>query len=292
MALRYDIIATVTAIIFSCSSSLQAGVADSFDAAANLAADPPITSSIRKKPEVSCELKVREKYRYYDIDGTDVVQLRKQMKRNGTKWDDGKVYAAVTSWDIRYSYDVSHQDGKCSVKSVKTDVDIVYQLPRRVSVVPDPELTALWDDYIVRLKEHEFGHKELAVKTAAEINQVLASLEGFSSRRELDREVDRLTDERFRRLKKHQVEYDDETRHGETQGAVLREREAVHLAGTPGADQGRNPEAPLAATPVAVLSNTPGTGLSTGTAAVLAANTPGHASGTDHSPVTDSTTLP
>ena len=272
MALRYEILATVTAIVITCSSSLQAGDAGFLSETVKAKNEGSSIWPGQKKPEVSCELKVKEKYRYYEVDGTDVIQLRKQMKHNGTKWDDGKVYAAVTSWDIRYSYDVSWEDGKCSVKSVKTDVEIVYQLPRRVAVAPDPGLAALWDDYLVRLKEHEFGHKDLAVKTAAEINQVLAALEGFSSRKELDLAADRRTEEKFRNLKKHQVAYDDETRHGETQGAVLREPQGgVMLARTPGAN--------LAATD-AVLAAPPALGAASTPAAVVAANTP------DHLPVT------
>lgn len=221
MALRSYILATATVILMSCSSSLMAGDNSSLSELSKAKVDASSNWFKQKRPEVSCELKVREKYQYYDIDGTDVSQLRKQMKQNGTKWDDGKVYAAVTSWDIRYSYDVYYDDGRCSVKNVKTDVEIVYQLPRKTSLTRDPELTLLWDDYMVRLKEHEFGHKDLALKAAAEINQVLTALEGFNSRSELDKEAKRQTEAKLRRLKDAQVEYDHETRHGETQGAIL-----------------------------------------------------------------------
>ncbi|HBG04270.1 MAG: hypothetical protein A2075_02925 [Geobacteraceae bacterium GWC2_58_44] len=224
MALRYHIFATAAVVIMSCSSSLLAGDAGSLNDSLQVKADTSSKWFQPKRPEVSCELKVKEKYRYYEIDGTSVTQLRKQMKQNGTSWNDGKVYAAVTSWDIRYSYDIFHEDGRCFVKSVKTDVEIVYQLPRRTSSTSDPELTLLWDDYLARLKEHEFGHKDIAVKTAAEINQVLASLEGFSSRSELEQEANRRTEAKLRRLKEAQVEYDHETRHGETQGAILAAR--------------------------------------------------------------------
>ena len=212
MASAYRILATITAIIVLSSSSLLAEDVFSLDLSSGI--------QEQKRPEVSCELKVKEKYQYYEIDGMDVGQLRKQMKQNGTKWDDGKIYAALTSWDIRYTYDVFYENGKCSVKAVKTSVDILYQLPRKISTT-DPQLTLLWDDYVGRLKEHEFGHKDIAVKAAAEINQVLASLEGFSSRSELDNEARRRADEKLRQLKDNQVHYDHETRHGETQGAIL-----------------------------------------------------------------------
>lgn len=280
MKLRYDVLATVAAIIMTCSSSLLAGDVGSLSEAGQTQSDTAQSSPRQKKPEVSCELKVREKYRYYDVDGTDVDQLRKQMKQQGTKWNDGKIYAAVTKWDIRYSYDVTYEDGRYAVKSVKTDVDIVYHLPRRIAAAQDPELTELWEEYLVALMEHEFGHKDLAVKAAGEINQVLAALDNFDSRKALDREADRRTEEKFRTMKKHQVDYDEVTHHGETQGAVL-------VARTPAAAPAKKlvaalpgtPAAALAGPPAAVLSGKAAGPLPATPAALLAANTPDQAAG-------------
>lgn len=184
---------------------------------------PPFAWAVGARPEVSCELKVNEKYKLYYVDGSTPDQLRKQMRKQGTKWNDGATYAAETSWDIRYDYDVFYEDGRCFVKSVRTDVDIVYYLPHKTSSASNPELQGLWDDFMTQLKRHEFGHKDIAVKTAAEINEILSSLGSFSSKSELEREAYRLTEEKFRRMKEVQIEYDHETRHGETQGAVLRD---------------------------------------------------------------------
>ena len=220
MALLNTFLVAVTVITIFCSSSVLAGDAGALQDTLDAGLDSPSLLQ-QARPEVSCELRVREKYRFYDIDGSDVGEWRTQMKQNGTKWNDGKVYAALTSWDIRYFYDLSHDDGRCSIKTVKTEVDIVYLLPRRTSSVSGPELTLLWDEYLARLKEHEFGHKDLAVKTAAELNETLASLASFGSEDELELEANRRADEKLRSLKEIQVAYDDETRHGETQGAVL-----------------------------------------------------------------------
>lgn len=172
-------------------------------------------------PGVSCELKVKEKYEYYDLEGTTVCDLQKKINEQGTKWNDGRTYAAVTSWDLRYSYDIANDNGKCSVKSVRTDVDIVYHLPRRAPCATVPELNAQWEKYLVNLKQHEFGHKDLTVKVAAQLNETLASLQGFASEEELEREAKRRTDEKLQELKQVQIDYDRETRHGATQGAVL-----------------------------------------------------------------------
>ena len=179
------------------------------------------TATRQPNPEVSCELKVKERYEYYDINGATVGDLQKQIKENGTRWNDGKTYAAVTSWDIDYDYDVLRRDDQCSIKSVKTDVSIVYHLPRRISLRSPAELGKTWDNYMAHVKLHEYGHKDIAVKTAGEINEALASLGCFKSKKELEKEAKRLIDEKLKEMKSAQIEYDARTRHGETQGAIL-----------------------------------------------------------------------
>lgn len=210
MALRITTFASVVATLIFCSSTLFAGDAGS----------------------VMCELNVRERYEYYDINGKSIDDLRKQMNQNGTRWDDGHVYSGLTSWDINYVYDISSDSGGYGVKSASTKVDIIYRMPRMRPASADPEVTALWDEYLERLQRHEFGHKDLAVKTASEVNEIFATVPSFGSTDELAQEITRRTEERFRRLKQAQVEYDHETRHGETQGAILRGGNNQRLAAT------------------------------------------------------------
>ncbi|UFS71738.1 DUF922 domain-containing Zn-dependent protease [Geomonas sp. RF6] len=176
----------------------------------------------QKKLDVSHELMVKENYQYYDINGSDPDNLLHQMREKGTKWNDGKVYAALTTWDISYHYDVAEDNGKYSLKSIATDVDIVFHLPKRATPSGTDPIAEMWNKYYENLKIHEFGHKDLAVKAAADINTSLASLGSFDSSKELEERAKSLVHEKLKRLRDVQVDYDDETQHGETQGAILR----------------------------------------------------------------------
>ncbi|HEY3308538.1 MAG TPA: DUF922 domain-containing protein [Desulfuromonadaceae bacterium] len=176
----------------------------------------------QKKQEATRRLLINESYEYYEIDGSNIDELRQQMKQRGTKWNDGKVYAALTTWDIGYDYDVSSADGKYFIKSADTKIGIVFHLPRRQGNASNSEqLVGQWDKYMEHLKEHEFGHRDLAVKAAGEINEILASLGSFSSRSELDKEATRLVKAKLKAMKEIQVKYDADTHHGIKQGAVL-----------------------------------------------------------------------
>ncbi|MBU5635779.1 DUF922 domain-containing Zn-dependent protease [Geomonas sp. Red69] len=182
-----------------------------------LASSSPLFAS----DTASCELKVREGYRFYDISGKTLDDLVEQIRVNGTRWNDGKVYSAMTNWDIHFKYDVTCQNGRYSVKSAATRVDILYNMPRLSQATCAPELAGVWSNYLVHLQRHEFGHKDLAVKAASEVNEMFGTLPSFASEEELAAEIGKRTAEKFRMLKEVQIEYDHDTRHGETQGAVL-----------------------------------------------------------------------
>ena len=197
-------------------------MAEEFDSAIKFKVAKLIDNNPLPVKKTGPSLVVTEKYEFYDIDGTSVAGLRSLMKRKGVRWNDGNVYAALTTWDMHPQYAIKTDNGKYAIQSISTDLAIVYHLPRWSSVTAAPEqMGVLWNTYMDHLKEHESGHKDLAVKFAAEINEKLASISSFTSKSALDNEVKQLVKANQKRLKELQIEYDRETRHGETQGVVL-----------------------------------------------------------------------
>jgi len=178
--------------------------------------------SLQPQHEIPSRVQVKEKFEYYEIDGTTADELRAQMKRNGTTWNDGKVYAALTTWDIRYHYDIAPANGGYALNSINTAVDIVIHLPKLVPSAGTPEqLVSSWNSYLEHLKTHEFGHRDIAIGVGREIYQALSALGSSASKAELDRRAQNLLRAKFRQLKENQIAYDQETRHGKAQGAVL-----------------------------------------------------------------------
>jgi predicted secreted Zn-dependent protease len=192
------------------------------------------SSPVLRQPELPPRVKVTEKFNLYEIDGASPYELRAQMKRNGTTWNDGKIYAALTTWDIRYHYDIKSSNGRYYLDSIKTDVDIVFHLPRLVPQKASLQLTTSWNDYLTHLKTHEYGHRDIAVDIGQEIYLGLSSLGTASSRKELDDSANKLVREKFQQLKQAQVDYDLETHHGKKQGAVLMDPQ---LASVPVSDK-------------------------------------------------------
>ncbi|BCS53566.1 DUF922 domain-containing protein [Geobacter sp. SVR] len=214
--------ALVALLMLFCAAPLPARAADTPAAmtVAKYVDDQDLYRSTH--PAVEKKLRVKENYKYYDIQGESAADLRRQMRQNGTKWNDGKVYAALTTWDISYDYDIASENGRYSLASVTTDIDIVFHLPRRLdSVAVSKELSGQWSDYMEHLNVHEMGHRDLAVKSAAHINELLASLGSFGSKGELRSEAERVVKAELKKMKELQVSYDADTHHGEKQGAIL-----------------------------------------------------------------------
>jgi len=164
---------------------------------------------------------VTEHYEYYKVAGNTEQELRRQMSRNGTKWNDGKTYDALTTWDITWDYTYNTTEEGCSVASFTTDVDIIFRLPKFESAGAPPALSSKWDNYMTNLVIHENGHRDLALEAAAELNRAVAELGPTSNPSELDRKIRALGKEKMAAMKNIQVDYDHSTGHGKTQGAVF-----------------------------------------------------------------------
>lgn len=165
---------------------------------------------------------VKETYEYYEIRGNSEDQLRSEMCRNGCKWKDGKIYDSVTDWHVKWDYDYDSAPRTCSADSFTVSVDITFRYPKwaRTDDVPGP-LAAKWDNYMKSLVEHETGHRDMAVKAAAELSRAVAGLPPAPTCAELDRAVRSLCHERLKKLNADAKEYDETTRHGSVQGAVF-----------------------------------------------------------------------
>lgn len=165
---------------------------------------------------------VNEKYEYYEIRGNDERELRRQMNRNGTKWDDGKTYDSVTSWNIRWDYDYNCGGHGCTAEGFKTRVNITFRYPKWVrSGDASPELVDKWERYMKNLIMHENGHADMAVRAAVKLGLAVSAMQPASTRADLDRAVRTLARNWNAKLSSDQREYDATTIHGTGQGAVF-----------------------------------------------------------------------
>jgi predicted secreted Zn-dependent protease len=165
---------------------------------------------------------VIEKNEYYEVRGNSEKDLRHQMCQNGCTWDDGRKYDSVTNWYWTWEYGTEHASPACSADDFSVTIEVTFRLPKwvRTDEAPRP-LVDKWDGYMKHLTLHEQGHRDRAVDAAAEFSRAVARLPRSLSCADRDQQVRTLSSEIMAQLNTAQQEYDADTSHGATQGALF-----------------------------------------------------------------------
>lgn len=168
------------------------------------------------------EPEVHVDYEYYEIRGETAEQLRHAMNAQGTVWKDGKTYDAYTSWNVSWTFGRRTGKNGCYLDSVKTVVRVIHRFPKwKDNLFAPLDLQEKWNDYMKALKEHEDGHKDLAVGAAREIEWTLTNLDASPNCEEIRIRANALAREILQNYREQEAAYDAMTRFGETQGAVF-----------------------------------------------------------------------
>jgi predicted secreted Zn-dependent protease len=166
--------------------------------------------------------KVIERNEYYEIRGSSEKDLRREMCQNGCTWDDGRTYDSVTSWYWTWDYGTDRTAQTCSVDDFSVILEITSRYPKWVRIGEAPQqLLDKWDGYMKYLTFHEQGHRDKVVDAAAAFSDAVARLPRALNCADLDRQVQVLSSEMMAQLNEAQQEYDADTNHGATQGALF-----------------------------------------------------------------------
>jgi len=164
----------------------------------------------------------REKVNYYDVRGTTLSELRKDVFSRGpydkTK---GQRFAGWTEWRIQWWFDRRNVPQGCAVDKAATETQVDYTLPRWADADrASPELQDTWKRFVEALTLHEEGHGRLARALAERVEFAIQSLPPEPTCEELDRRVSEIAN-RMIAEDREQEEYDRRTGHGHTQGAAF-----------------------------------------------------------------------
>lgn len=200
MALRFSVLTTIGLVAAGCAT-VPRGPAD-------------VCPEVSVSPEVQLE--------FYVIEGADPTELRAQMRELGPR-DIRGVHHGYAQWHVDWRYPFLTTSRGCATGTTQVTVKTKYTLPRwHDEASAPPELRARWRCFLSALLVHEDGHRLHARDAAATIEALLPRLPPQPSCAEMDNlanaEAHRIL-EHFRELDQ---EYDRETRHGMTQGAVFR----------------------------------------------------------------------
>lgn len=148
---------------------------------------------------------------YYNIQGSTENDLREQMNVLGPIDEhDSKHCDSYTKWKV---FCLPQNNGFFAVK-----LEIVFTFPKWIKPNnTNPDLDSKWARHLKALQIHEDGHKENGIKAAKKINDALYDLYISDNLTGYKEEVYKIRDE----YNLQDVDYDQLTDHGRTQGAVF-----------------------------------------------------------------------
>jgi predicted secreted Zn-dependent protease len=159
---------------------------------------------------------------WYDVEGDTEAQLRQAMDAIGPSDQHGERHDAYTAWYVNWNFPFSETEEGCSIGPVSTSVRVVITLPRWRGFTDEADgLVVRWRQYLEALKEHESGHRETAFQAAYAITLRLADVPPKPTCEEAEAAANSIARQLLEQHRAHDANYDEETRHGATQGAVF-----------------------------------------------------------------------
>lgn len=151
---------------------------------------------------------------YYTITGSTANELRQEMSKLGPlDPDDGLHYDARTDWYISWTWP-GYGKSECDLMqtSINYDIKVTVPLWKPPSDI-DPGLVDRWNHYMNNLMLHEQGHVNIILNHYLKVKEAIQAATCDTA--------EEAAQEAANELRVLHQEYDKQTGHGKTQGAVF-----------------------------------------------------------------------
>lgn len=115
----------------------------------------------------------------YDVFGRTVNAIGRSLSRRGPAVQN-RLAVGRHSWRIGWDLEWRRTEGGCAVEELLITLTSTIQLPNWLDRgSADQDLQLLWDDYLLEIRRHEEGHREIAYRAVAdlyaEVSRMVAS---------------------------------------------------------------------------------------------------------------------
>jgi len=155
----------------------------------------------------------------YDVRGDTFDEVRGELSSKGRHGFHG-----WTEWQVRWDYRTYGDAGRgCEVAGFSTDLSIRITTPRLAGAhTKQTALREEWLRYERALRHHEEGHAAIAAEAACEMERRVDALaETTGSCAGLGTRIDQVCHRVLVEYRRRDREYERETGHGRTQGAIF-----------------------------------------------------------------------
>jgi predicted secreted Zn-dependent protease len=156
---------------------------------------------------------------YYDIRGTTVADLRREIQGKGPEGWWGMAHTRMT-----YRITMRKADEGCAVDTVRASADAKVRLPRWANRHEGSRAAQdEWDTIIRTLDLHERGHVQISLDGAKELERSLREIPPAPSCDLIDAEAKRRFGVVTNLVHRRQATYDSDTDHGRNQWSPYRQ---------------------------------------------------------------------
>jgi predicted secreted Zn-dependent protease len=156
---------------------------------------------------------------YYDIRGTTLPDLRREIQSKGPEGWWGMAHTRMT-----YRITTRQADDGCAVDTVRASADAKVRLPRWANRHEGSRAAQdEWDSVIRTLDLHERGHVRISLDGAKELERSLLEIPHAASCDLIHAEAKRRYESVMNLIGRRQVTYDAETDHGRKQWTPYRQ---------------------------------------------------------------------
>ena len=158
----------------------------------------------------------------YQIQGQSIEELRRSLNQLRPWKASARPHDAQTEWRTRMQYRTVTLPGIAWCTNFATVTQITMTLPGWTATNGASAATLReWNRYLRALAEHEAGHARHAREGTLELHRRVKALEAQPDAETVRQRLDALLAEVQQQVRQQDADYDRETRHGATQGALF-----------------------------------------------------------------------
>jgi predicted secreted Zn-dependent protease len=168
----------------------------------------------------SVRLAQRVRKQTYQIDGADAPQLRAALDATPARAADGH-FDATTTWALTWSFRYQRA-AACELAAASVTLEVVITVPEAAAPEALDETTReRWGAYLAALEAHELGHAERALAASEDLASAFASSGPHDDCSALGAALNATGAAHLEALAAANRQYDIDTRHGRSHGAVF-----------------------------------------------------------------------
>lgn len=161
---------------------------------------------------------VHEAFQHYEVFGRTDSEVRNQLNQ----CTPVTPYWGQANYWIRYAYAYQTSDGSCSIDAVKVVIHTTAITPSWTAEPgTDADVPDRWAHFIAALTIHEQGHIDLGTQGAQKLLTDLQRIPSATTCAALDQQANGVAQADLAAASQAQADYDAQTQHGATQGAVF-----------------------------------------------------------------------